>query len=100
MAVKSKGHVTVSTESLLRYVLSVAHFYSVYTLTQRGRENKVSYDSVTVLRYGGFDVSCFADLIVGVQMAVRAPFAYSISGTHDGARQRSELKTKKSLSAS
>ena len=33
-------------------------------------------------------------------MAVRAPFAYSISGTHDGARQRSELKTKKSLSAS
>ena len=73
MAVKSKGHVTVSTESLLRYVLSVAHFYSVYTLTQRGRENKVSYDSVTVLRYGGFDVSCFADLIVGVQTVARAP---------------------------
>jgi len=52
-----------------------------------------------VLRYGGFDVSFFADLIVGVQTAARAPFAHFISGTHGGVRQRSELKTKESLFA-
>ena len=63
-------------------------------------ESLVRYDFVTVPRYGGFDVSCFADLIVGVQTAARAPFAHFISGTHNGVRRNSELKTKESLIAS
>jgi len=83
MAVKSEGHVAVSTEtsryisfseSLLRYVLQLHALLSLHTHSERERENKVSYDLVTVLRYGGFDVSCFANLIVGVQKAARAPF--------------------------
>jgi len=50
-----------------------------------------------VLRYGGVWCFLLADLIVGVQTAVRAPFFLSVSGTHGGVGGISGTKTKVSL---
>ena len=47
-------HVLLSLHTLSDHSLA----YSLYARVVGEREREVSYDSVTVLRYGGFDVSC------------------------------------------